>query len=65
MWSGVHVESGRGVARALQTPIYLTLNCVPNQNCTTVSLLTWHQTYRADMIRDVISMYIVNRRPAI
>lgn len=32
-----------------------TLNCVPNQKDTTVSLLNWAQTYSTDMISGIIS----------
>ena len=32
-----------------------TLNWVPNQKVTTVSLFSWHHTYTADMIRGSIS----------
>ena len=35
---------------------YMALNCVPNQNVTMVSLLSWHQTYIMDITIGSISI---------
>ena len=41
---------------------YCTLNWVPNQKVTTVSLFSWHHTYSADMIRGSISSQRLSNR---
>lgn len=42
--------------------VWATLNCVPNQKDTMVSLLSWAQTYSTDMIIGIISSWQENKQ---
>ena len=50
-------EDGDSLEIAAPCQCPLTLNRVPNQKVTTVSLFSWHHTYSADMIRGTISSW--------